>query len=50
VVILNIADAEVGAGTDLAGQPRQSLTFSGAPAVVGESTQDWIRGHATSNG
>lgn len=40
VVILNIADAEVGDGTDLAGQPRQSLTFSGAPAVIGENPVD----------
>lgn len=28
VVLLNISDAEIGGGTDLAGQPRQSLTFA----------------------
>ena len=40
VALLNIGDAQIGAGTDLAGQPRESLTFTGATAVIGENPVD----------
>lgn len=40
LILLNISDAEIGPGTDFAGQPRQRLTFTGAPAVVGECAVD----------
>ncbi|MDI9917171.1 acyl-CoA dehydrogenase family protein [Rhodococcus sp. IEGM 1379] len=40
VVLLNVSDAKIGAGTDFAGQPRQSLTFTGAPAVIGDTPVD----------
>ncbi|WP_250887516.1 acyl-CoA dehydrogenase [Rhodococcus sp. WY5] len=40
VVLLNISDAEIGSGTDFAGQPRQSLTFSEARTVDGGNPVD----------
>ena len=37
VVLLDISDAEIGGGTDLAGQPRESLTFSEARTIDGDN-------------
>ncbi len=40
VVLLDISDAEIGSGTDFAGQPRQSLTFTEARTVDGDNPVD----------